>query len=119
MIVGVPKEIKNREYRVGLTPDSVSEFVAHGHKVVVETAAGRGVGALTIVRVGQSIVTREIWTDAALKHAVAIVICGQWIEVGRIEVRASRHLIGITNAITICIKLTDRWANTRGIREDA
>jgi len=45
MIVGVPKEIKNREYRVGLTPDSVSEFVAHGHKVVVETAAGMGVGA--------------------------------------------------------------------------
>jgi alanine dehydrogenase len=45
MIVGVPKEIKNREYRVGLTPDSVSEFVAHGHKVVVETIAGMGVGA--------------------------------------------------------------------------
>ena len=45
MIVGVPKEIKNREYRVGLTPDSVSEFVAHGHKVVVETNAGMGVGA--------------------------------------------------------------------------
>jgi alanine dehydrogenase len=45
MIVGVPKEIKNREYRVGLTPDSVSEFVAHGHKIVVETNAGMGVGA--------------------------------------------------------------------------
>jgi len=45
VIVGVPKEIKNREYRVGLTPDSVSEFVAHGHKVVVETIAGMGVGA--------------------------------------------------------------------------
>jgi len=42
--VGVPKEIKNREYRVGLTPDSVREFVAHGHRVVVETTAGEGVG---------------------------------------------------------------------------
>ena len=45
MRIGVPKEIKNREYRVGLTPDSVREFVAHGHDVVVETAAGGGVGA--------------------------------------------------------------------------
>ncbi|MEC8772946.1 MAG: alanine dehydrogenase [Pseudomonadota bacterium] len=45
MRIGVPKEIKNREYRVGLTPDSVREFVSHGHDVVVETAAGHGVGA--------------------------------------------------------------------------
>ena len=45
MRVGVPKEIKNREYRVGLTPDSVREFVSHGHEVFVETAAGHGVGA--------------------------------------------------------------------------
>ncbi len=37
MLVGVPKEIKNHEYRVGLTPDSVHEVVAHGHEVVVET----------------------------------------------------------------------------------
>ena len=45
MKIGVPKEIKNREYRVGLTPDSVREFVAHGHEVYVETNAGSGVGA--------------------------------------------------------------------------
>ena len=44
MLVGVPKEIKVLEYRVGLTPDSVREFVAHGHKVVVETKAGTGIG---------------------------------------------------------------------------
>ncbi|MDZ7810323.1 MAG: alanine dehydrogenase [Arhodomonas sp.] len=44
MLVGVPKEIKNREYRVGLTPDSVREFVAHGHQVLVEHDAGQGVG---------------------------------------------------------------------------
>tara|TARA_B100001939_G_scaffold328893_1_gene324635 strand:- start:18759 stop:19865 length:1107 start_codon:yes stop_codon:yes gene_type:complete len=44
MIVGVPKEIKNHEYRVGLTPASASEFVRNGHKVVVETRAGEGVG---------------------------------------------------------------------------
>jgi alanine dehydrogenase len=44
MLVGVPKEIKVLEARVGLTPDSVREFVAHGHKVVVETKAGTGIG---------------------------------------------------------------------------
>jgi alanine dehydrogenase len=45
MLTGVPKEIKVHEYRVGLTPDSVREFVTHGHTVVVETAAGAGIGA--------------------------------------------------------------------------
>ena len=45
MIVGVPKEIKVHEYRVGLTPSSVRELVARGHQVLVETAAGSGIGA--------------------------------------------------------------------------
>ena len=45
MIIGVPKEIKNHEYRVGLTPKSVKEFVSHGHTVLVETNAGIGIGA--------------------------------------------------------------------------
>jgi alanine dehydrogenase len=43
MRVGVPKEIKNNEYRVGLTPASVAELVAHGHEVFVETRAGNGI----------------------------------------------------------------------------
>lgn len=43
MRVGVPKEIKNHEYRVGLTPPSVAELVAAGHSVVVETRAGAGI----------------------------------------------------------------------------
>ena len=43
MQIGVPKEIKVHEYRVGLTPDGVSEFVAHGHRVLVETHAGAGI----------------------------------------------------------------------------
>ena len=45
MIIGVPKEIKNHEYRVGLTPRSVKECVNHGHKVLVQTNAGVGIGA--------------------------------------------------------------------------
>ena len=44
MLVGVPKEIKTHEYRVGLVPASVRELVHHGHKVIVETAAGAGIG---------------------------------------------------------------------------
>jgi len=43
MRVGVPKEIKNREYRVGLTPPSAAELVAAGHEVIVEHQAGRGI----------------------------------------------------------------------------
>src|SRR3546814_17744333 len=43
MRVGVPKEIKNHEYRVGLTPPSVTELVAAGHEVIVETKAGGGI----------------------------------------------------------------------------
>lgn len=42
MIVGVPKEIKNNEFRVGMTPAGVSQFVAHGHTVLVEAGAGTG-----------------------------------------------------------------------------
>ncbi|RKF06580.1 alanine dehydrogenase [Oceaniradius stylonematis] len=45
MRVGCPKEIKNHEYRVGLTPGSVREYIAHGHEVIVETGAGLGIGA--------------------------------------------------------------------------
>ncbi len=45
MNVGVPKEIKNHEQRVGLTPDSVSELTRRGHDVIVETQAGIGIGA--------------------------------------------------------------------------
>jgi alanine dehydrogenase len=44
MRVGIPKEIKNQEYRVGLTPAGVRELVAHGHEVLVETHAGYAIG---------------------------------------------------------------------------
>ena len=44
MLVGVPKEIKTEEYRVGLIPETVSELVAKGHDVAVESGAGNGAG---------------------------------------------------------------------------
>ncbi len=44
MIIGTTRELKNHEYRVGLTPDNVSAYVAKGHTVYVETNAGAGAG---------------------------------------------------------------------------
>ena len=44
MLLGVPKEIKTHEYRVGLTTGSVHELVHHGHQVIVESTAGDGIG---------------------------------------------------------------------------
>ena len=43
MLIGVPKEIKNHEYRVGLTPGSVRELVHFGHRVMVQSQAGAGI----------------------------------------------------------------------------
>jgi alanine dehydrogenase len=45
MRIGVPKEIKEQEYRVGLTPESVREFAAAGHELSIETGAGAGINA--------------------------------------------------------------------------
>ncbi len=44
MLIGIPKEIKANENRVGLTPVSVHEMIHHGHQVIVETGAGLGIG---------------------------------------------------------------------------
>jgi alanine dehydrogenase len=60
MKIGVPKEIKVHEYRVGLTPSSVREVVAQGHAVLVETQAGAGIGA----------------TDADYQRAGATIVGG-------------------------------------------
>lgn len=44
MYIGVPREIKNNEYRVGLTPAAARELSQHGHKILVESGAGSGIG---------------------------------------------------------------------------
>ena len=44
MRIGVPKEIKDHEFRVGLTPDSARELIHRGHEVIVETGAGKAIG---------------------------------------------------------------------------
>ena len=45
MRIGCPTEIKNHEYRVGLTPESARELIAHGHEVWIQSGAGLGIGA--------------------------------------------------------------------------
>ena len=70
MLIGVPREIKDQEYRVGLTPASVREIVAHGHEVLVEANAGSGIGAADgdYARAGAGIAAsaEEVFRRAAL-----------------------------------------------------
>ena len=70
MQIGVPKEIKVHEYRVGLTPESVHELVHHGHEVLVQRSAGVGIGAADAdyEAVGARIVddARQLFEQAAL-----------------------------------------------------
>ncbi|MEZ5710381.1 MAG: alanine dehydrogenase [Blastomonas sp.] len=71
MITGTVREIKNHEYRVGLTPESVNELVAHGHQVLVETGAGEGIGASDAQYVTAG---AEIAGDAAEVFALAEMV---------------------------------------------
>lgn len=68
MLIGCPKEIKTKEFRVGLTPASVREYVRHGHKVIVETKAGAGILAddEAYVKAGAAIVgsAKEVFDKA-------------------------------------------------------
>ena len=70
MRIGTVREIKNHEYRVGLTPESVRELTAHGHEVLVETGAGLGIGAgdADYRSAGAKIAATaaEVWRDAEL-----------------------------------------------------
>ena len=70
MLVGVPKEIKVLEHRVGLTPASVREVVHHGHQAIVERDAGQGIGASDddYARAGATIAATasEVWAKAQL-----------------------------------------------------
>ena len=70
MLLGVPREIKNHEYRVGMTPASVRELTGRGHAVLVEKGAGRGIGLTDsmYVRAGADIVNtpEEIFARAEM-----------------------------------------------------
>ena len=68
MKIGVPKEIKNHEYRIGLTPGSVREVVSRGHEVVVEANAARVIGLEDkhYIQAGATIAdtAAKVWSNA-------------------------------------------------------
>ena len=70
MLIGVPKEIKQDEHRVGLTPTSVRELAHHGHQVLVQTNAGQGIGVADAdyQRAGAAIAATavEVWQRAEM-----------------------------------------------------
>ena len=84
MKVGVPKEVKNREYRVALTPIGVHELVQHGHDVVIEKSAGVGsqitdeeyVAARTAGRAGVIGASRMVVQHVLSASAVDAMLAG-------------------------------------------
>ncbi|WP_219323188.1 alanine dehydrogenase [Methylovirgula sp. HY1] len=84
MRVGVLKEIKIHEYRVGLTPEAAREYVARGHEVLVETGAGAGMGAQDsdYVAVGAKIAANaaEVFTKAQMIVKVKEPQPSEWVQ---------------------------------------
>ncbi len=82
MIIGIPREIKGDEYRVGLLPVGVEELVAGGHTVLVETQAGAGSGIEDerYAEVGATIVAtaEEVWDQADLVVKVKEPLAEEW-----------------------------------------
>jgi alanine dehydrogenase len=88
MRIGVPKEIKNHEYRVGLTPASVAELTAAGHKVFVQTQAGMGIdfSDADYVEAGATIVAGAAETFANADMIVKVKE-PQAVEIAMLEAR--------------------------------
>jgi alanine dehydrogenase len=84
MLVGVPKEIKNHEYRVGLTPEAAREYVAAGHRVIVETNAGTGISKsdADYRAIGAEIVdtAQEVFARADMIVKVKEPQPGEWVQ---------------------------------------
>ena len=91
MRIGVPKEIKNNEFRVGLVPSSVQELVHHGHQVVVEAGAGlgAGIGDADYVAAGASIASGP---DPIFAEADMIVKVKEPLAVERKKLRKGQIL---------------------------
>ena len=91
MLIGVPGEIKDHEYRVGLTPDSVNELLLHGHEVIVERGAGEGIGAddSVYVSVGAQIVDSA---QAVFERAEMVVKVKEPLAVERAMLREGQVL---------------------------
>ena len=91
MRVGVPKEIKNHEYRVGLTPPSVAELTAAGHEVIVETKAGGGIDFEDQDYVAAG--ARIVGTAAEVFAQSDMIVKVKEPQPGEIAMLESRHLL--------------------------
>lgn len=84
MRIGVPTEIKVHEYRVGLTPSAVREYVAHGHEVMVQSGAGAGIMATdaAYTKAGAKIVksAKEIFAKADMVVKVKEPQPAEWLQ---------------------------------------
>lgn len=91
MRVGVPKEIKNHEYRVGLTPPSVAELVAAGHELIVETNAGAGIDFTDADY--QAAGARIVATPAEVFAQSDMIVKVKEPQAGEIAMLEPRHLL--------------------------
>ncbi|MEL7446118.1 MAG: alanine dehydrogenase [Pseudomonadota bacterium] len=84
MLVGVPKEIKTHEYRVGLTPESAREYVAAGHQVMLESGAGLGISKTDddYRAIGAEIVdsAEEVFARAEMVVKVKEPQANEWVQ---------------------------------------
>src|SRR5215204_4310588 len=91
MLVGVPKEIKDHEDRVGLVPSSVAELVHHGHTVLVQQGAGLGAG-LTDEDYGAAGATLVEGPDRVFAEAELVVKVKEPLSDERKKLRAGQVL---------------------------
>ena len=84
MRIGCPREIKNNEYRVGLTPESAREYVAAGHQVIVESGAGMGISKTDAdyAAIGAEIVdsAEEVFARAEMVVKVKEPQPNEWVQ---------------------------------------
>lgn len=84
MIIGCPAEIKSNEYRVGLTPASVSEYIKNNHQVIIEANAGLGIGAedTDYEKAGAQVVptATEVFTNADMVVKVKEPQPSEWVQ---------------------------------------
>ena len=109
MLVGVPKEIKVRESRVGLVPNSVAELTGRGHKVLVETDAGVGIGASDAVykAAGADIAScaADVFAAAEMIVKVKEPQPGEWVQLSSEQI------------LFTYLHLAADMAQTRGLME--
>jgi alanine dehydrogenase len=84
MLVGVPKEIKNHEYRVGLTPEAAREYITNGHRVMVQSGAGLGISKTDedYIKIGAEIVdtAEEVFASAEMIVKVKEPQPNEWVQ---------------------------------------